>query len=71
MSGSQYYENLLELRKRDYSFIWASRKLNPKLAYHQGIPRPTPVSHKKNVLRCPRIQELLENVSVPILNIFL
>ncbi|XP_018578709.1 dihydroxyacetone phosphate acyltransferase isoform X2 [Anoplophora glabripennis] len=61
--SSRNYENFIELRKRDSSFIWTSRKLNPQLAYYQGIPRPTPIFHKQNVLNSPRIQELLDNIS--------
>lgn len=65
MSGSsRNFINFLEPIKQDYTFIWASRKLDPQLAYYQGIPRPTPVSHKQNVLNSARIQELLDKVSL-------
>lgn len=55
--------DILEPRKQEYSnFLWASRKLNLKLAVIKEV-RPTPKSLKRDVLDSLKIQELIENVS--------
>lgn len=57
------YENFLEYRKKGNTFLWVSRDLNhQQLAFKQSQFR-NPEYHKEAVLRSPKIQDLLENVS--------
>lgn len=57
------YEDMLASRREEFSnFMWASRHLKPQVAYQQER-RALPQYHKDEVLKCPKIQELLETVS--------
>ncbi|CAH1116957.1 unnamed protein product [Phaedon cochleariae] len=61
---SEEHEDLLEFRKQESSnFLWISKPWAPQVAFDQGSSKPTPNSHKKAVLHCPRIQELLTELS--------
>ncbi|KAG5890225.1 hypothetical protein JTB14_028766 [Gonioctena quinquepunctata] len=58
------YENFLEPRKYEVSnFMWSAKHWNPQISYKQGSKRPTPASHKQAVLKSPKIQELLDEIS--------
>ncbi|VEN59671.1 unnamed protein product [Callosobruchus maculatus] len=64
MDVSRKYEDFLEFRRQENSnFLWVSRTLHPQVAYIQETP-PTPSLHKHEVLHSPKIQELLEKLSI-------
>lgn len=61
--GDRVYKDILEPRRADPStFMWASRSINPQLAYKQETSA-TPEYHKKEVVKCAKIQDLLTTVS--------
>jgi hypothetical protein len=63
-SSSRCYQDFLAPRREELSnFMWASRQINPQIAYKQPT-RPSPQYHKEQVLKSPKIQELLSEVSV-------
>ncbi|CAG9860449.1 unnamed protein product [Phyllotreta striolata] len=65
MSIVREYDNFLELRKQETSnFLWISKKWNPQIAFKQGSTRPSPQYHKDAVLNSPKIQDLLEQISL-------
>ncbi|XP_050509840.1 dihydroxyacetone phosphate acyltransferase [Diabrotica virgifera virgifera] len=65
MSVQRKYENFLEYRRKEkLNFLWISKRWDPVIAFKQGgSRRPTPHSHKVAVLRSPKIQELLDQIS--------
>lgn len=70
MSIVREYDNFLDLRRQETSnFLWISKRWDPKIAFRQGQSRPSPQFHKEAVLNSPKIQELIEQVSI--LDIFM
>jgi glycerone phosphate O-acyltransferase len=62
-SSSRCYQDFLAPRREELSnFMWASRQINPQIAYKQPT-RPSPQYHKDQVLKSPKIQELLSELS--------
>ncbi|XP_044744728.1 dihydroxyacetone phosphate acyltransferase [Coccinella septempunctata] len=58
------FDDILEPRRKDLSnYYWVSRKIDTTVAFKQPI-RPTPESHKEDVINHIRIQELLEAISI-------
>lgn len=58
---ARIYENYLDYRKQESTFLWISRKIHPQFA-HKQTNRPTPASHKEAVLNSLKIQELITQV---------
>ncbi|XP_015837346.2 dihydroxyacetone phosphate acyltransferase isoform X1 [Tribolium castaneum] len=62
-SSSRRYQDILAPRKTECSnFMWASRQLNPQVAFKQA-KKPSPQYHKDEVVKSPKIQELLITLS--------
>ncbi|XP_044263881.1 dihydroxyacetone phosphate acyltransferase [Tribolium madens] len=62
-SSSRRYQDILAPRKQECSnFMWASRQLNPQIAFKQD-QKPSPQYHKDEVVKSPKIQELLITLS--------
>lgn len=63
MTDLRFYENFLEYRRNGNNWSWTSRELNHQLAFKQSEFRK-PEYHKDAVLKSPKIQDLLDQVSV-------
>lgn len=69
MTDLRVYENFLEYRKKGNNCSWVSRELNHQLAFKQSTLRK-PEYHKESVVKSPKIQDLLDKVSIQISNLF-
>lgn len=62
MASNRGYEDILEPRRKEYSnFLYTGRAINAQIAFKQNI-KPTPQSHKEDVVKSVKIQQLLTKV---------
>lgn len=62
MAADQWFSDVLKSRRRESSnFMWASRQLNPSLAYKQ-CTKANPNQHVAEALRSRNLIELFKKV---------